>query len=136
MLLSGLSFLAIPHVLIGAFTPEPSVLEVATGLLAIAAVFQLFDGLQGVITGTLRGLGDTRTPMITNLTAHWLIGLPVGYVLCFTLGWGARGLWWGLSAGLIIAGVVLLAVWTRRIGAYQESGRLDGLRTEPTSRSA
>lgn len=136
MLLSGLSFLTIPHVLIGAFTSEPSVLEVARRLLAIAAVFQLFDGLQGVITGTLRGLGDTRTPMITNLTAHWLIGLPVGYALCFSLGWGASGLWWGLSAGLIIAGLVLLTVWTRKIRAYQESGRLDGLRTEPTSRSA
>lgn len=136
MLLSGLSFLAIPQVLIGAFTTDPSVLDTGMALLAIAAVFQLFDGLQGVITGTLRGLGDTRTPMITNLTAHWLVGLPVGYTLCFPLGWGASGLWWGLSVGLIIAGVVLLTIWTRKIGAYQETGRLDGLRPEPTARSA
>ena len=46
-------------------------------------MFQLFDGIQGVTTGVLRGLGDTRTPMITNLISHWLFGLPVGYSLCF-----------------------------------------------------
>lgn len=136
MLASGLSFLAIPHILIGGFTTEPSVLELGTSLLAIAAVFQLFDGLQGVITGTLRGLGDTRTPMITNLAAHWLVGLPVGYTLCFLLGWGASGLWWGLSVGLIIAGIVLLTVWTRKIGAYQDTGRIDGQQPVPTARSA
>ncbi len=124
MTLSGLSFLLMPQVFIRAFTSEPSVLEAGASLLAIAAVFQLFDGLQGVITGTLRGLGDTRTPMITNLSAHWLIGLPVGYTLCFALDWGAQGLWWGLSVGLILAGVVLLTVWTRTIVAYQQTGRL------------
>ena len=85
----------------------------------IAAVFQLFDGLQGVVTGTLRGLGDTRTPMITNLAAHWLIGLPVGYWLCFRAGLGARGLWWGLSLGLIVAGIVLTVVWARSVGRLQ-----------------
>ena len=68
------------------------------------------------MTGTLRGLGDTRTPMVTNLAAHWLLGLPLGYWLCFGLGWGARGLWWGLSAGLIVAGVVLTLVWARSVG--------------------
>jgi MATE family multidrug resistance protein len=80
-------------------------------------VFQLFDGLQGVATGVLRGVADTRTPMFTNLAAHWLFGLPVGYTLCFVLGMGVVGLWIGLSTGLIIAGVVLLYVWHRRIRA-------------------
>ena len=75
--------------LIGLFTNDAAVLALGASLLWIAAVFQLFDGLQGVVTGTLRGLGDTRTPMVTNLAAHWLIGLPVGYWLCFGLGWGA-----------------------------------------------
>ena len=91
-------------------------MALGASLLAIAAVFQLFDGLQGVVTGTLRGLGDTRTPMVTNLGAHWLVGLPIGYTLCFVAGWGAPGLWWGLSVGLIVAGVVLLAAWIRRVG--------------------
>ena len=64
--------------------------------------------------------------MVTNLAAHWLIGLPVGYWLCFVAGWGARGLWWGLSAGLIVAGAVLTAVWARSVARL--SGRSVGFR--------
>jgi multidrug resistance protein, MATE family len=90
------------------------VLRAGVVLLAIAAVFQMFDGLQGVATGVLRGAGDTRTPMLWNLAGHWFIGLPLGYALCFPLAFGIVGLWWGLSTGLIICGVALLAVWTRR----------------------
>ncbi len=67
-------------------------------LLRVAAVFQLFDGVQAVATGALRGLGDTRTPMIWNLFGHWFVGLPLGYMLCFTFGVGIVGLWWGLSS--------------------------------------
>jgi len=123
MMMSGTLFVLAPRTLIGFFTDDADVLALGTTLLAIAAVFQLFDGLQGVVTGTLRGLGDTRTPMVTNLGAHWLVGLPIGYTLCFVAGWGAPGLWWGLSAGLIVAGVVLLAAWARRVGRLQ-TGRL------------
>ena len=123
MLLSGTLFVLVPRTLIGFFTRDADVLALGTSLLAIAAVFQLFDGLQGVVTGTLRGLGDTRTPMVTNLGAHWLVGLPIGYTLCFVAGWGAPGLWWGLSVGLIVAGVVLLAAWAKRVGQLHE-GRL------------
>jgi MATE family multidrug resistance protein len=124
MLFSGLLFVLIPRALIGLFTQDPDVLALGSSLLIIAAIFQLFDGLQGVITGTLRGLGDTRTPMVTNLGAHWLVGLPVGYGLCFVAGWGARGLWWGLSVGLILAGGVLLTIWARAVRRYQHTGRL------------
>ena len=92
-------FLLIPRVLIGAFTSDVSVLRIGTSLLFVAAVFQLFDGVQGVATGVLRGLGDTRTPMLWNLAAHWFIGLPLGYALCFIAGLGVIGLWWGLSVG-------------------------------------
>ena len=74
---------------------------------------------EGVATGVLRGLGDTRTPMVWNLVGHWFVGLPTGYMLCFVLGIGVVGLWWGLSIGLIICGVVLLIVWSRRIRALQ-----------------
>jgi MATE family multidrug resistance protein len=122
MLLAGALFVWAPRQLIGLFTTDGTVLSLGSSLLWIAAVFQLFDGLQGVVTGTLRGLGNTRTPMVTNLAAHWLIGLPFGYWLCFVAGWGARGLWWGLSLGLIVAGVVLTLVWSRSVG------RLKGLR--------
>ena len=70
-------------------------------------------------TGVLRGLGDTRTPMLWNLVGHWLIGLPLGYSLCFVLGLGVIGLWWGLSTGLIICGVSLFTVWMRKIGSVR-----------------
>jgi len=111
-------FLLIPRALIGAFTSDASVLRIGTSLLFVAAVFQLFDGLQGVATGVLRGLGDTRTPMLWNLGAHWFIGLPLGYGLCFVAGLGVIGLWWGLSSGLIICGVALVSVWSRRIHQF------------------
>ncbi len=113
------AFVLFPRVLIGGFTRDEGVLRLGASLLAVAAVFQLFDGIQGVATGVLRGLGDTRTPMIWNLIGHWFIGLPTGYFLCFGLGRGVVGLWWGLSLGLIICGAVLLVVWARRIRALQ-----------------
>ena len=115
MTCASAAFLLIPRILISAFTTDRAVLEIGTSLLFIAAVFQLFDGLQGVATGVLRGLGDTRTPMLWNLAGHWFIGLPLGYALCFTAGLGVLGLWWGLSTGLIICGVALLIVWIRQV---------------------
>jgi MATE family multidrug resistance protein len=108
-------FLTVPRSLIGFFTSDPGVLEVGTSLLFVGALFQLFDGVQGVATGALRGLGDTRSPMVWNFAGHWLIGLPLGYALCFMFGMGVIGLWWGLSTGLFICGVALLVVWSRRI---------------------
>jgi MATE family multidrug resistance protein len=109
------TFLVIPRALIGAFTRDQSVLAIGVSLLMVAAIFQLFDGLQGVATGVLRGLGDTRSPVFWNLAGHWCIGLPLGYTLCFAGGMDVIGLWWGLSTGLIICGIGLLIVWTRRV---------------------
>ena len=107
MIFAALVFILVPRQLIGLFSKDPDVLTVGASLLFLAAVFQLFDGIQGVITGTLRGIGDTRTPMIVNLVAHWLLGLPISYVLCFVVGWGVYGLWVGLSLGLIVTGTIL-----------------------------
>jgi MATE family multidrug resistance protein len=115
MVASGLVFIVIPEQLIGLFTPDAGVVRVGSALLILAALFQLFDGVQGVITGTLRGLGDTRTAMLANLGAHWLLGLPISYTLCFLLGWGVYGLWVGLTLGLIVVAVILVWVWTKRI---------------------
>jgi MATE family multidrug resistance protein len=106
-------FFAMPGLLIRAFTSDPGVVEIGVTLLFVAAVFQLFDGVQGVTTGALRGLGDTKTAMLWNLGGHWVIGLPLGYLLCFHWGYGVVGLWWGLSIGLVICGVGLLAAWMR-----------------------
>jgi MATE family multidrug resistance protein len=119
MAATALLFILIPRTLLGVFTTTEEVLLLGTSLLFVGAVFQLFDGLQGVATGALRGLGDTRTPMLWNLAGHWLIGLPVGYSLCFAFGLGAVGLWIGLSVGLMIVGVMLLLAWSRRISDYR-----------------
>ena len=99
------------------FTPEPDVVAAGMVLLRIAAFFQLFDGLQVVATGALRGAGDTRTPMFCHFTGYWVIGLPLGSLLCFRYGMGAPGLWIGLSVGLVVIGVVLVEVWRRRVHA-------------------
>ena len=112
------AFLLVPRTLIGAFTTDPAVIGMGVSLLFVGALFQLFDGLQGVATGVLRGVGDTRSPMLWNLAGHWFIGLPLGYTLCFVAGLGVIGLWWGLSMGLIICGVALLMVWSRRVGRF------------------
>ena len=112
------AFLIVPRTLISAFTSDATVVAIGVSLLFVGAVFQLFDGLQGVATGVLRGLGDTRSPMLWNLAGHWFIGLPLGYTLCFGAGFGVIGLWWGLSVGLIICGIALITVWSRRVGWF------------------
>jgi len=114
MATTGVLFLVAPRFLVGLFSRDAAVLALGASLLFVAAVFQLFDGLQAVATGALRGLGDTRTPMLTNFAGHWLFGLPLGYWLCFPRGLGVIGLWWGLSGGLIVCGAVLLTVWYKR----------------------
>jgi MATE family multidrug resistance protein len=103
-----------PEPMLRGFTTDARVIDIGVGLLAIAAAFQLFDGTQAVATGVLRGLGETRMPMIVNVIGHWVFGLPIGYALCFRFGWGVKGLWVGLSIGLVIAGTTLTAEWARR----------------------
>jgi MATE family multidrug resistance protein len=114
MLALGAVFFLFPRPLLRAFTSDRQILEIGTTLLSIAAAIQLFDGTQAVATGILRGSGDTRTPMITNVIGHWLLGLPVGYLLCFAVGWGVLGLWIGLSIGLVFVSLILVAVWWRK----------------------
>ncbi len=105
--------LTVPRSIARLFTPELGVIAGAATLLRIAAFFQLFDGLQVVTTGALRGAGDTRTPMLCHFAGYWLIGLPVGVWLCFGRNWGAPGLWTGLSLALILIGSVLTLLWRR-----------------------
>jgi MATE family multidrug resistance protein len=119
---AGVLFVFMPRALIGLFSVDAEVLTLGASLLVVAAVFQLFDGLQGVATGVLRGLGETRIPMLANLVGHWFIGLPLGYTFCFTLQFGVIGLWWGFSTGLIICGMVLLWVWHQRSRDYERAG--------------
>ena len=113
MACAGLVMAALPQPLTSLFTTDPAVIASAATLMLVAAAFQLFDGLQGVSTGTMRGAGDTHTAMFCNLVAHWVIGLPLGYFLAFTAGYGILGLWVGLALGLGAAGVYLLRAWAR-----------------------
>lgn len=111
---AGLLFVLMPRPLLRLFTDDPGVMAIGMSLLAIAALFQLFDGVQAVSTGLLRGLGDTRTAMVCHLVGHWAVGLPLGYALCFWWNWGVPGLWTGLSTGLILIGIVLVGLWFYR----------------------
>ncbi|HUI44089.1 MAG TPA: MATE family efflux transporter [Terriglobia bacterium] len=113
-------FLLAPHAIARAFTPDVSVIRIGVSLLFVVALFQLFDGVQTVATGALRGAGDTRTPMMCHLCGYWLLGLPLGYFLGFHERLGAVGLWLGLCAALIVIGCVLLAVWRQKVSAMRE----------------
>ena len=117
MATAALSLWLVPGPIISFFTNDESVLAVGVSLLYVAALFQFFDGLQVTTIGVLRGLGDTRSPMIAALIGYWVLGLPVGWVLAFPLGVGIRGLWFGMLVGLLTVGVALLVVWVRRLRA-------------------
>ena len=110
----ALLFWFAPDYIVRIYTSDPAILAVSSGLLFVGAFFQLFDGLQVVATGALRGAGDTRTPMICHLVFYWAIGLPLGAYLCFNLGWGARGVWVGFCVALILIGSALVYFWRRK----------------------
>lgn len=111
MLAASVVMFVAPAALIRLFTTDGGVLAVGVPLMYVAAVWQAFDGVQVVATGVLRGIGNTRTPMLANLAAHWAIGLPVGWWLCFHRELGAPGLWTGLSLGLVGVALLLLVAW-------------------------
>jgi len=113
MLLAAVVFLAAPGPLIALYTRDPQVMAVGPSLLGLAAAFQIFDGIQTVSTGALRGLGETRVPMLANLAGYWGLGLPLGLTLCFIFHWGIYGLWIGLLAALAVIATTLLARWRR-----------------------
>ena len=112
---AGVALGIVPRWIVRIYTGDAAVIAGGAVLLRIAALFQLFDGLQVVATGALRGLGDTRTPMLAHLAGYWAVGLPVAYLLCFPFRWGAAGIWVGLSAALILIGSALVVVWRRAI---------------------
>ena len=113
MLFAGVVFLVAPRPLIELYTRDPRVLAVGPGLLWIAAAFQVFDGVQTICTGALRGLGETRAPMVANFIGYWILGLPLGLILCFILKWGIYGMWIGLTLALIVISLTLLRRWNK-----------------------
>lgn len=118
---SAVVFLAAPRPIARMFTADPAVLAAAAPLLMIAALFQLSDGAQAILTGALRGLGDTRSTLAANVIGHYGVGLAISLALGFGLGLGAPGLWWGLSAGLTATAIYLLVRFLAATG-YDASG--------------
>ena len=88
---AGVALWTAPGWIVRVYIGDAAVIATGAVLLRIAALFELFDGFQTVATGALRGLGDTRTPMLAHLAGYWVIGLPVAYVLCFPLRMGRHG---------------------------------------------
>ncbi|GIV36713.1 MAG: MATE family efflux transporter [Cyclobacteriaceae bacterium] len=109
MLLWGIVFLAGRHYLPSLYIDDTEVIRTAAPLLVIAALFQLWDGLQVVGAGALRGLQDVKIPSLLIFIAYWVIGLPMGYFLAFKLRWGPNGIWVGLLIGLFITASAM--VW-------------------------
>jgi len=113
MLLAAVAFVLWPKPLIELYTRDARVLAVGPALLGIVAAFEIFDGIQTVSTGALRGLGETRAPMLANLVGYWVLGLPLGFFLCFGLHLGIYGLWIGLTVALVVIALAVLARWRR-----------------------
>jgi MATE family multidrug resistance protein len=127
MTMTGLLFLTLPEPLARLYSQDPAVIAVAVLLIRVAGVFQVFDGLQAVAGGILRGLGQTRVAMTGNLLGYWVIGLPVSYYLCFIAGWGPVGLWWGLVLGLGLVAAFLLIRVRLGLGRQQQRVMIDPL---------
>jgi MATE family multidrug resistance protein len=106
-------FLTAPLAILRIYTRDSAILAIAVNLLALAAAFQLFDSVQTVTTGALRGLGNTHIAMLINLGGYWLLGLPVGWLLCFRFGYGVYGIWWGLTLSLAVIATSLFVFWSR-----------------------
>lgn len=113
MSLFAVGYLTLPRVLLGCFTDDREVVELGVKILVVVALFQVADGTQVSTTGALRGLGDTRTPLIANLIGHYPIGLVAGLVLCFGFKHGVVGLWAGLACGLFSVALLLVRAWYR-----------------------
>lgn len=113
MALMACCFLLFPRAILSIWSHNRQVLALGVRIFVLVAAFEIFDGVQAVTTGALRGMGETRFPMWMNLGAYWAFGLPLGGVLCFVLGWQLVGLWTGLTVALISLALLLLLRWRR-----------------------
>jgi len=100
-------FIAARHALPILYVDDPQVIKTASSLLIIAGIFQLSDGAQVVCASALRGLQDVKVPSIFVFVSYWIIGLPLGYLLAFTIGLGPMGIWWGLFIGLTVTAAAM-----------------------------
>ena len=125
----ALLLITVPHLLVGIFIESKDratreIVALAVGFVQIAAIFQIVDGAQVVTAGVLRGLQDTRWPMIYAAIGYWVIGIGVGTLLAFPLEMRGLGIWIGLAVGLAVVAVLLVTRWMRRerLGLVPHSG--------------
>ncbi|HWN68196.1 MAG TPA: MATE family efflux transporter [Haliangium sp.] len=115
MILSAAAFVGLRWVLPGVYTEDAAVIALAASILPIGAAFQLFDGVQVVGGGILRGMGNTVPAAVINLVGYYALALPLAAWLAFETSLGLSGVWWGLAAGLAVVSVALVA-WVARRG--------------------
>ena len=119
MLMFGLLFWLAPHQVIGLFLDldDPAFTEIvilAVKLLAIAAWFELLDGMQTIAMGAIRGLKDAKTTFLIGLVCYWLVAAPAAWLLAFSTDLGAEGVWWGLALGLLCSAVALTYAFEKK----------------------
>jgi MATE family, multidrug efflux pump len=113
MAIAAVLFVTTPNPIIGIYSHDPQVQRLGAHILLIVAAFEIFDGAQIISIGVLRGLGETKVPMLLNFGGYWLFGLPLGAVLCFVVGWRLSGIWTGLTVALITIAILMLLRWRR-----------------------
>lgn len=116
MAIAAIVFLTIPRTLAMIFVYDPATIAMASSLIFIGGVFQIFDGMQAVATGVLRGTGDTRVPMLLHLAGFWGIGIPLSLGLAFWIGLGPQGVWWGYVGSLAAVAMMQLLRVRWRLG--------------------
>jgi MATE family multidrug resistance protein len=129
LIASGVLWL-FPEVLVGIFlnisdVENASVLMIAIGLSVYGGWFMLFDGVLIVAANAIRGLRDTRSPLWISIAGYWGIGLGIGTWLCFSLGYGVKGLWWGLILGALFANILMFWRFRNRLGHAERQLNLE-----------
>lgn len=109
--------LLLPETIVGLYTQAPEVVPLAVSFFVYAALFQIADCIQATANGALRGIKDTRLPMVITVTAYWIVGLPLAVILAFYTPLGPAGVWWGFIAGLAVAAAGLSLRFLRRTRA-------------------
>lgn len=115
MLITALLFIGLNSLLPLIYTTDSAVIAVASQLLIIAGLFQLFDGTQVVGLGILRGIGDVNIPTVITFIAYWIVGLPVAYLLGVSFSLGANGVWYGLTLGLLVSSFLLFGRYRQMV---------------------
>ena len=100
-------YLTIGRSIADCFVEDADVRALTVQLLALAGIFQIFDGLQIVSSGALRGFADTKVPFLIGMLSYWALALPTSWITAFPLGYGARGIWFGIMVGLAFAAAAM-----------------------------